>query len=306
VVSVRRSLFSAFVLVAAGLVLLAPAAVGAKTSAPSLAWSPTTSAGTFDYGTVTVGDTPSQAFTLKNSGGVGSSALAVSLTGSSAFTVTANACTAVSLGPKKTCGVTVQYSPSAAGATDTATLTATSKKPAASTSITLKGAGAATGHLYWATDNGMRDGGTIVEANLDGSNQQTIVSGLNAPRGVVVDGSHLYWANFALFTISEANLDGSNPHTIVSGQDPVGMAIDANHLYWANGFGTIAGANLDGSNPQTIASGQNGPLFLAVDANHLYWTNFTGGTVVEANLDGSNPQTIASGQNGAGGVAVSP
>lgn len=182
----RRSLLSAFVLVAAGIVLLAPAAVGAKSSAPSLAWSPTTSTGTFDYGTVTAGGTPSQAFALKNSGGVASSALAVSLTGSSAFTVTANACTAVSLGPNKTCGLTVRYSPSAAGATDTAILTATSKKPAASASITLKGAGAATGHLYWATDNGVKDGGTIVEANLDGSNPQTIASGQNDPIGVAV------------------------------------------------------------------------------------------------------------------------
>ena len=231
----RRSLFSAFVLVAAGLVLLAPAAVGAKSSAPSLAWSPTTSTGTFNYGTVTVGGTPSPAFTLKNSGGVGSSALAVSLTGSSAFAITANACTAVSLGPAKTCGVTLQYSPSAAGASDTATLTATSKKPAAGPSIMLKGAGAATGHLYWATDNGMRDGGTIVEANLDGTSPQTLVSLASSPVGVAVDTSHIYWADSTNGTINEANLDGTSPQTLVSDQcNPFGVAVDASHIYWAD------------------------------------------------------------------------
>ena len=70
---------------------------------------------------------------------------------------------------------------------------------------------------------------------------------------------HLYWANSGNGTIMEANLDGTNPQTIVTGQsNPVGIAVDAQHLYWANrDSGTIAEANLDGTNPQTIVSGQS-------------------------------------------------
>ena len=66
-------------------------------------------------------------------------ALKVSLTGSSAFSITADTCTARSLGPKKSCSVTVQYAPTTAGSSDTGTLTAMSKKPAASASASLTG-----------------------------------------------------------------------------------------------------------------------------------------------------------------------
>ena len=49
------------------------------------------------------------------------------------------------MGPKKSCSVTVEYTPSAAGANDTATMSASSKKTAANTSLTLTGTGAGAG-----------------------------------------------------------------------------------------------------------------------------------------------------------------
>jgi hypothetical protein len=130
--------FSAVGLVA--LALFVPTAFGG--SAPSIAWSPTTSAGTFDYGAVDVGQTVSQTFTLTNSGGSATAALKVSLSGSPAFSITSDGCTWTSLGKKKSCVVIVEYAPATAGQTDVATLTATGKKAAASTSITLTGSGA--------------------------------------------------------------------------------------------------------------------------------------------------------------------
>ena len=76
-------------------------------------------------------------------------------------------------------------------------------------------------HLYWTTaDDGNLDpnSGTIVEANLDGSNPQTIATGQSFPEGVAVNASHLYWStafdsngDSNSGTIVEANLDGSNP-----------------------------------------------------------------------------------------------
>jgi hypothetical protein len=82
----------------------------------------------------------------------------------------------------------------------------------------------------------------------------------------VAVGPHLYWTDFAAGTVMEANLDGSNPHVIVSGQnEPDGVAVNSSNLYWADfGGDTVNEANLDGSSPQTIASLQNNPAYVAV------------------------------------------
>ncbi len=110
----------------AGVVLAAAAVVSgagvaaAKPGPPVLAFTPSP----YDYGQVQVGQTVSQTFTLANSGGSATSALTVTLPGSAAFTITADACTAVSLGPGKSCTVVVRFAPTGAG-TGTATASAT-------------------------------------------------------------------------------------------------------------------------------------------------------------------------------------
>jgi hypothetical protein len=91
-----------------------------------LSWSPVTSPGSFEFGTVSPGGTASQVFTLKYSGGGDSDGLQlkITLTGSAAFTKTAGTCTHI-LRPHRSCTVTVQYAPAGAGHVDTGTLTAT-------------------------------------------------------------------------------------------------------------------------------------------------------------------------------------
>ena len=123
-----------FLVLVAALALLAPA-VGQAASGPAIAFNPSSN----DYGTIDANTTSSQTFTLRNSGGKATSALKVTLTGSSAFSVTADSCTGTSLGPKKSCSITVQYAPTTDGSSDTGTLTVMSKKPAASASASLTG-----------------------------------------------------------------------------------------------------------------------------------------------------------------------
>jgi len=135
----RRSRWPVATVVAGALVLLAPM-VGQAAGAPALAFTPSTN-GSFDYGTVAPGQTASQTFTLRNTGGSGSGGLTVALAGSGAFTKTSDACTGAALGPGKSCGVTVRYAPNVAGQSDAATLTATGTRPAVRASITLTGAG---------------------------------------------------------------------------------------------------------------------------------------------------------------------
>jgi hypothetical protein len=153
-VSPRRLLAA---LVAAGLIclgLLVPTA-GQAAGPPAIAFSPSS----YDYGTIDAGTTASQTFTLTNSGGSATGALTVSLTGSAAFSVTADTCTATSLGPRKSCTVTVEYAPTTAGASDSATLTASGNKRGATATASLTGASTA------ATSQSQRDceafGGTF-------------------------------------------------------------------------------------------------------------------------------------------------
>ena len=100
-----------------------------------LSWSPTTSPGTYNFGTVNAGQKLSQALTLTNSGGKASGALKVTLAGSSAFTKTADTCTGANLSSKKSCRVTVQYAPTTPGQADSATLTGTGKTGTASLAL---------------------------------------------------------------------------------------------------------------------------------------------------------------------------
>jgi len=119
-------------------VLLAVAAVGWAGGPPSIDFSPSTS-GAFDFGLLGVGHTASQTFTLTNSGGSASAALEVTLTGASAFSITDDGCTGTSLGPRKSCTVTIEYAPTAPGAAETATLVAQGKKAAATARVAITG-----------------------------------------------------------------------------------------------------------------------------------------------------------------------
>jgi hypothetical protein len=112
------------VLGAAAAMLLATVAVQAS-GAPKLAWSPSTS-GSYDYGTLDAwrGRDKLGHVHPQKLGRHGSGTLAIALSGSAAFTETADGYTGRSLGPKKSCGVTVEYAPTANSESDSATLTA--------------------------------------------------------------------------------------------------------------------------------------------------------------------------------------
>ena len=199
------ALAAAMVAAAAG-----PAAAGGP---PVLAFTPSP----FDYGPVTPGQTATETFTLANTGGSASGMTTIALSGSAEFTITAQRCPGVGLGPGMTCTVTVQFAPSTGG-TVTARLTATSKKASATDSLT--GTGAV--HLDWS-DAGA---GTINQVILPSTTVQTLVSGQSVPTGLAACSSHIYWTNAFAGTVNEANLDGTGVTTLVTGQNgPAGVAV---------------------------------------------------------------------------------
>jgi cytochrome c len=139
----RRWTRSVMIAVAAA-ALVVPAAAEACTTSAKLAWSPTTSPGAYGFGTLNDGQTSSQVFTLTNSGRRAPGVLKVRVSGSAAFSLTADGCSRTSVGPRHSCDVTVEYSPTTAGESDTATLRVTSKHHATA-HLSLTGIGASEG-----------------------------------------------------------------------------------------------------------------------------------------------------------------
>jgi len=136
----KRSIRTIGVVAASAVAALVVTVVAQAGGPPSLSWSPSTVTG-FDFGLTGVGKTATQTFTLTNSGGSASAALTVTLAGSEAFTITEDTCSETSLGPRKSCTVTVEYAPTASGP-GAATLNASGKKEEANADLTLTGSAA--------------------------------------------------------------------------------------------------------------------------------------------------------------------
>lgn len=201
----------------------------------------------------------------------------------------------------------------------------------------------ANGHLYWANFSGGDNDGTIMVANLDGSNPTVLVSNLDCPttpptncvdgpQQVVVAGGKIYWAATSVgssrpsaiwsATLAPSGVTASGVAPVVqSGVTwPVmapntgratGVAVFNGQVYWTlYEYGEVWKANLDGTGATLLVSGQTNPDYIAldptIDSSHIYWTNQNGGTIMRANLDGSNPIALISGQTSPTGIALGP
>jgi hypothetical protein len=151
--------------------------------------------------------------------------------------------------------------------------------------------------------------GDIRRANLDGTGETPLVSGLGAPQAPVLDlaGGQMYWTNWGnasggdgIGYIQRANLDGTGLTTLVTGLSyPNHVAVDiaGGKMYLGNNDGNgIQRANLDGSGLESIFPiGEGAISWITLDVVHgkLYWTSF-GGRIERINLDGSRREVILS------------
>ncbi|MEX2141789.1 MAG: DUF5050 domain-containing protein [Pirellulales bacterium] len=154
------------------------------------------------------------------------------------------------------------------------------------------------GFIYWSNTSG----GDIRRANLDGTEQTTLVTGQSIPIGPNLDlaGGHMYWGNLGGGNLRRSNLDGTGQTTIVAGLGGGGVALDlaGGRMFWANSVsGNLHRANLDGTGLTTLVTGQNDPHAARLDlaGGHMYWTEFGGGTIRRANLDGTGLTTLITG-----------
>ena len=147
-------------------------------------------------------------------------------------------------------------------------------------------------HMYWTSPSE----GVIYRADLDGSNVEPLVSGLDVPLDLALDvaGGQMYWTALEQGIIYRAALDGSNIEPLVTGlEEPGGLALDVagGQMYWTDGFEHIIyRANLDGSNVEPLGPDLEpvGGLALDVAGGQIYWTAFDWETfgIYRADLDG--------------------
>ncbi len=145
------------------------------------------------------------------------------------------------------------------------------------------------GKMYW-TDPGA---GKIQRANLDGSDIEDVITGLDSVRDIEVDpsGGKIYWLEAG--QIRRANLDGSGIEDIDVGPvSPSAIALDwvAGKVYWLESPAQIRRADYDGTNVEDVLlleQPEFPPYDLAVDgyAGKVYWAEFS--SIYRANLDGS-------------------
>ena len=122
--------------------------------------------------------------------------------------------------------------------------------------------------MYWTHQTDETEGtGKIQRANLDGSDIETLISGLDKPFGLALDvtGGKVYWTGWD--KIQRANLDGSNIEALVTEEDGLGfpasplvLDVSGGKMYWTvwgtgSGLARIQCANLDGSNVEDVVIG---------------------------------------------------
>jgi len=139
---------------------------------------------------------------------------------------------------------------------------------------------ASAGHVYWS--HGSFNDGRIRRANLDGSGQVLLASGLKLARGLALDlpAGKMYWSNSpaagnAGGLIERANLDGTSRETVYAIQpyDPSFSKIgqptvdEVNGWVWFGVDNTIVRVNTDGPPfvARTMITGLSTPTCVEVD-----------------------------------------
>ena len=167
-------------------------------------------------------------------------------------------------------------------------------------------------YLYW-TD---QISGNIERIQLDGTNQETWLSGRNDPSALATDGTYLYWSEYdneddagnAIFRAPIADASAATKIASTRGIS-YGIAVNETHLYWSE-YGTPDGgvwrADPDGTGAtEIIPSGVANPAGLAINSTHLFVAARGDGKVIRTDFDGgSQVDLISTAPNSPDGVSI--
>ena len=170
-------------------------------------------------------------------------------------------------------------------------------------------AGPEPAYLYWTN----WAEGEIQRADLDGSNVQSLVTGLSTPVGMKLDepNGKMYWISQEHGRVQRANLDGSNVEDLITGlTTPYDIALDVfgGKVYWTDlGARKIQRADLNDTNVEDlVTTGLDVPVGIALDLvdGKMYWTDLGTRKIQRADLDGSNVEDLGIGLSSPYGIAL--
>ena len=148
------------------------------------------------------------------------------------------------------------------------------------------------GKVYFLTGSGCPT--DLKRADLDGSNLETIVSGICVSQGIALDKTNgkVYWSSQSV--IGRANLDGTNQEVFLTGlANARKVDVAAGKLYWTDDAQRVSRFNVDASGSIEIINTLAGQRGLAVDAatGYVYFKDAFN-NLARMNLDGSNVTTL--------------
>jgi len=154
--------------------------------------------------------------------------------------------------------------------------------------------------------------GTIHQTNLDGTDDQRLITGQSFPTDLALDLARgkMIWSETGTSQIHRANLDGSELETLISGMGQcyyLELDLVNQKIYWSQLNPQTSGtliyrANLDGSDGEHLitGTGHTRDIVLDLNAGKMYWgdRSINNPGLFRADLDGANIEQLYTGAQG--------
>jgi hypothetical protein len=156
------------------------------------------------------------------------------------------------------------------------------------------------GEVYWTA--GEDESGSVQKVSVRGGRITTLAANQDAPYGIAVNSTHVYWVNRNSATLMKVGRNGGMPELLVEtdGGAPLGVAADDRQAYWSQrsgnpgevGPGSLIGSiNVadDAVNGMFLPVDSTSPHLLTLDEDFIYFADrqSTGSVIRASRTDGS-------------------
>jgi sugar lactone lactonase YvrE len=144
-------------------------------------------------------------------------------------------------------------------------------------------------NVYWTQTNA--DQGAYYKPFSGGNHFLLNVPNVD-PRGIVADGTHVYWTDYStggIYTYGTVVRAIQAPLLAPSDDggaaaNPVAITTDGTNVYWVDEVAnTINEVPVTGGTSHVLATNQNNPVAVAVYGSSVYWLNYGSGNIANPN-----------------------